>query len=71
MIYMIKVIHYCLQMYSEVLGKNLMKYMNLILFIFYLLLDWPLKAYLEMTGVELELQTDNDMLMMTERGIRG
>ena len=48
-----------------------MKYMNLILFIFYLLLDWPLKAYLEMTGVELELQTDNDMLMMTERGIRG
>ena len=45
--------------------------MNLILFIFYLPLDWPLQAYLEMTGVELELQTDNDMLMMTERGIRG
>ena len=58
-------------MYLEVLGINVMKYMNLILLIFYLLLDWPLETYLEMTGVELELQTDNDMLMMTERGIRG
>ena len=58
-------------MYLEVLGINVTKYMNLILLIFYLLLDWPLETYLEMTGVELELQTDNDMLMMTERGIRG
>ena len=58
-------------MYLEVLGINVMKYMNLILLTFYLLLDWPLETYLEMTGVELELQTDNDMLMMTERGIRG
>ena len=58
-------------MYLEVLGINVMKYMNLILLIFYLLLDWPLETYVEMTGVELELQTDNDMLMMTERGITG
>ena len=58
-------------MYLGVLGINVMKYMNLILLIFYLLLDWPLETYVEMTGVELELQTDNDMLMMTERGIRG
>ena len=36
MIYMFKVIHYCLQMYLKILEINLLKYMNLILLIVYL-----------------------------------
>ena len=33
---MFKMIHYCLQMYLKTLETNLLKYMNLILLIFYL-----------------------------------
>ena len=36
MIYMFKVIHYCLHMYLKTLEPNVLKYMNLILLIFYL-----------------------------------
>ena len=36
---MFRVIHYCLQMYLEILEKNALKYMNLILLIIYLRLD--------------------------------
>ena len=39
MIYMFKVIHYCLQMYLKILEINVFKYMNLILLIIYLHLD--------------------------------
>ena len=39
MIYMFKVTHYFLQMYLEVLEINLLKYMNLIVLIFYLNLN--------------------------------
>ena len=37
--YMFKVIHYDLQMYLKTLEINVLKYMNLILHIFYLHLD--------------------------------
>ena len=37
--YMFKVIHYCLQMYLEILEINVLKYMDLILLIFSLRLD--------------------------------
>ena len=39
MIYMFKVIHYCLQMYFGILEINVLEYMNLILLIFSLQLD--------------------------------
>ena len=40
MIYMFKVIHYCLQMYLKTLEINALKYANLIVLIFYLHLDY-------------------------------
>ena len=40
MIYMLKLIHYFMQMYLKTLEINLSKYMNLILHIFYLHLDY-------------------------------
>ena len=55
MICMLKVIHYCLQMYLKILEANVLKYMNHILLIFYL---------------HLELLTNFDMLLMVEKGIR-
>ena len=39
MIYMFKVIHYWLQMFLKILETCVLKYMNLILLIFYLHLD--------------------------------
>ena len=41
--YMFKVIHYCLQMFLKILETRILKYMNLILLIFYLHLDWHSK----------------------------
>ena len=38
-------------------------------FLYALGLTWY--AFLKMTGIELELLTNNDMLMMIEKGIRG
>ena len=45
--------------------------MNLILLIFYLHLGIAWQAFLKNTGVKLELLTNNDMLMMVEKRIRG
>ena len=69
MIYMLRAIHYCLQMYLKIFKINVLKYMNLILLILYLYLAW--RACFKKTGVELELLADNDMLMMVQKGVRG
>ena len=71
MIYMFKVIHYCLQMYFKILEINVLKHMNLILLIFYLHTELAWQASLKKTGIKLEFLTDNDMFMMVEKGIRG
>ena len=69
---MFKAIHYYLQMYLKTLETTGMKYMNLILLIFYQHppgLPW--QACLKKTGIRLELLTNIDMLLMVEKGIRG
>ena len=69
MTYMFKVIRYCLQMYLKTLELSVLKYMGLILLIF--VSTWiSTQACLKKTGVELELLTDTDMLLMVEEGIR-
>ena len=45
--------------------------MNLILLIFLSAPGLAWQGCLKKTGVELELLTDNDMLLMIEKGIRG
>ena len=72
MIYMFKVTHYYLQIYFKILEINVLKYMSLILRIFYLHLDFlSAQACLKKTGVQLELLTNNDILMMIGKGTRG
>ena len=61
MISMFKVIHYCLQMFLKILEACVLKYMNLILLIFYLHLGKHGKL-VKKTKVKLELLTDVDML---------
>ena len=65
MICTFKAIHYCLQMYLKILQINALEFMKLILLTFY-----AHQACLKNTGVKLELLTDNDMLMMIEKGIK-
>ena len=63
-------IHYCFQMYLKILKVNVLKDMNLILLIF--ICNWLSMASLfKMTGIKLELLTDNDMLMIVEKRTRG
>ena len=71
MTYMFKVISYCLQMYLKTLEISVLKYMNLILLIFFYALGLAWKACLKKTGVNLELLTDIDMLLMVEKATRG
>ena len=71
MIYMFKAIHYCLQMYLEILEINLLNYMNLILLIFLPARGLVWQACLKKTRVKSELLSNSDMLMMVEKGIRG
>ena len=69
MIYMFKVIHYCLPMRFKISEINVLKYMNLILLF---ICTWiSMQACLKKTGVTLELLTNNDILMMDEKEIRG
>ena len=67
MIYMFKVIHYCLQMYLKILEISVLRYLNLILYILCLHQDQHSKLIL----VNLELITDYDVLLMIGKGIRG
>ena len=69
MICIFEPIHYYLQMYLKTFEINVFKYMNLILFIFYQHLDQHAK-HVKKTGIESELLTDFDMLLMVEKGIR-
>ena len=55
----------------KILEINVLKYMNLTLFIFLSAPGLAWQACLKKTGVKLELITDYDMLLMIEKGIRG
>ena len=70
MTYLFNLIHYYLQTCVKTLEINALKYINdPAHFLSAPGLAW--QACLKKTGVELELLTDNDMLMMCENGIRG
>ena len=57
-------------MYLKILEINVLKYMNLILFIFLSATGSAWKACLKMTWVKLELLTNNDTLKMIEKWVR-
>ena len=58
-------------MYLKILEKNVLKYMKVILLIFLSAPRLACQACLKKTTVKLELLTDNDMLLMIEKEIRG
>ena len=67
---MFKVTHYYLQMYMKILEICLEKYkLEPVYFVSVPELAW--QTCLKKTGVELELLTDIDMLLITEKGTRG
>ena len=69
MIYMFRVIHHYLMICLRLLEINVLKYMNLILLILYQHLDQH-KSCLKKAGIELELLTNIELLLMVEKGIR-
>ena len=68
---MFKVTLYCSLMYLKTFETSVLKYIELILFIFCLHQDLKWQACFKKTEVKLELLTDIDMLLMVEKGIRG
>ena len=58
MIYMFKVIRFCLQMCLKILEIHLLKYMNLILLFFLSVPGLAWQACLKKSRVKLELSTD-------------
>ena len=71
MIYMFEVTHYCFQMYLKILEINVLKYMNLVPIIFLSVPRLAWQPCLKNTEAKLELLTNNDILMVVEKGIRG
>ena len=71
MIYTFKATHCYLQMSSRILRKACIKTYELDPAHFISLPGLAWQACLKKTGVELELLTDYDMLLMIEEGIRG
>ena len=69
MICIFNAIHYCLQMCLKILEISVLKYIDLILLIFFQHQDQYGKLA-KKTGVKLELLTDINMLLMVEEGIR-
>ena len=67
---MFKVIHYCLQIYFNFRNKGIEMY-QLDPAYFLSAPGLACQACLKKTGVELDLLSDIDMLLMDERGIRG
>ena len=58
-------------MYLKILETCVLKNMSLIRLIFLSLPGLAWLACLKKTGIKLELLTDNDMMLMIEKGIRG
>ena len=70
MTYMLKVIHYCLQMRLKTLEICVLEYgLDPVYFLSVPGMVW--QACLKKTGVKLELITDYDMILMIEKKIRG
>ena len=70
MIFMFKVIHYCLLMYLRILNKYIEVYeLDLAHFLSAAGLAW--QSCLKKTVIKLELLTKNYMLLMVEKVIRG
>ena len=65
----VKAIHYCLQMYLKILEISYIYELDPAHFSSTSGLVWL--ACLKKTGIKLTLLTNNDMLMMVEKGIRG
>ena len=66
---MLKARYYWLHMYLKILEINVLKYINLILFIFLSATGSAWKACLKMTWVKLELLPNNDILKMVEKWV--
>ena len=71
MISIFKVIHYYLQMDQETLEENVLQYINLIIFIFFISTWISMETCLRMSEKNVELLTDIDMLLMVKKRIRG
>ena len=70
MIYMFKVIHYCLHIYLKTLEINVLKYMNLILLILLSAPGLARQACLKNKEIKLESLTKIDIFSMVEKGTR-
>ena len=71
MIYMFKLIRFCLLMFFENFTDMCLKIYGLDLSYFYSAPGLSWNACFKKTGVKLDLLTDIDMLLMIDEGIRG